>query len=140
MNRKIKRRKSEDQTPHKSNNTKELKRLRNFLSAGVPLEVDLETRKIILPKESVQEHNLEMNGGNIDSFIKRYIHPDDSSRVNELLLQAGRGVEKPIQFNFVVPGHSRQFTLEFRFTIEYVHYAHTRLRGLVIMPSENKEN
>lgn len=139
MERKIKRRKNEQHNPHASKNTSELKRLRNFLTAGVQLEVDLETRKLILAKESVEEHGLEMNGGNIDSFIKRYIHPEDSSRVNELLLEAGRGIEKPIRFNFVVPGCDRKVKLEYRFTIEYVHYAHTRLRGLVIMPHEQPE-
>jgi hypothetical protein len=107
-------------------------KIRKLLSAPIKMEVDLDSRRVVI-NEEVREHlNLDLADEKIDDLIRNYVHPRDTQKLISGLDQAGKGQEKPIRFSFMKPGTPRTYRLEFRYEIVYVKYACTRLSGTLV--------
>lgn len=109
------------------------KHRREILSKSIPLEVDLESRQLFF--NTNLSKNLNLNTDNLDKVIESFLQPKESRKVMKSLSKAGKGLEKPIHFNFVHPLTSKAFQFEFHYKIIYVNYASTRLQGELIKSS-----
>lgn len=109
---------------------------RTLISESIELEVDLESRQILIDTELAEPLNL--NPLTLDAFIENYINPSQINSIHEALVEAGKGVEKPIQFNFIHPVFPRPFQLEYSYQITYVSYSKTRLKGRILSVKNSK--
>ncbi|MCC6372323.1 MAG: hypothetical protein IT236_15070 [Bacteroidia bacterium] len=104
--------------------------VRALLSQSIELEVDLETRKILIDQSVAAP--LQIDSCSLDSFISNYIQPSEVNGIKEALTQAGKGVEKPIRFNFIHPEFTKSLELKYKYEITYVSYSKTRLKGRLL--------
>lgn len=114
------------------------KNRREMVSKSIPLEVDLENRQIFFQHDIQDKLHFEFNTNNIDNLIKAYVDPKDLKKVKQSLTRAEKGLEKPIQFNFIHPETARSFQFEYRYQIIYVKYSSTRLQGELVSVREPK--
>lgn len=105
---------------------------KEILTNNIPLEVDLENRQLFFNKGLNEKLNLNFKTNNLDKVIDSFLQPKESRKVMKSLSKAGKGVEKPIQFNFVHPLTSKAFQFEYHYKIVYVNYSSTRLQGELI--------
>ncbi|MDI1355690.1 MAG: hypothetical protein PSX36_12275 [bacterium] len=108
------------------------KKRRDVILRSIPVDVDLENRKIFFDNKLKEVMNLEFNTSNVDNLITNYVDPKDAENVIQSLLEAKQGMEKPIHFKFIHPQTALKLNLEFRYEIVYVTYASTRLHGLLV--------
>lgn len=116
------------------------KNRRELISASIPLEVDLENRQLFFEEGAVKKLNLNFGTNNVDSLIKTYLDPKDLKQVSRSLLDAKKGIEKPISFNFIHPVTSKSFKFEYRYQIVYVKYSSTRLHGELVKVGSKRPN
>jgi hypothetical protein len=107
-------------------------KIRQLLSSPIKMEVDLETRQILVNEEVKKHLNLDFTNEKIDQLIRTYVDPKDTKKLINSLNLAGKGKEKPIRFNFMKPGSPKIYSFEYRYEIVYVKYACTRLSGTLV--------
>jgi hypothetical protein len=112
-----------------TNNTLEWKRRREMIINSIALEVDLENRQVFFEAGVEKKMRLEFGTNNVDNLIKTYLDDKDLKHVVHSLTEAKKGLEKPIQFQFVHPLTSKSYRFEYRYQIVYVKYSSTRLLG-----------
>jgi len=135
--------KNQENENARTNNRKsfnEWKKRRDVILKAIPLEVDLENRQIFFRKGLPEDLSVALNSSNVDRLINEFVAPEDSENVTKSLLQAQKGLEKPITFNFVHPGTSQKLKFEYRYEIEYVKYSSTRLNGVLVNIRDKKNS
>lgn len=118
--------------PKKNNELKSWRSGRHLLSKSISVDLDLESREIIIHSDDVCAPPLKIDSSDLDTCIRLYVDPEQNESVLASLKEAGKGVEKPICFNFTHPELERTFTFEYHYQIVYVSYSKTRLRGKLI--------
>lgn len=108
------------------------KNRRDVVLRSVPVQVDLENRKIFFDNKLKEVMNLDFGTSNVDKLIDEYVDPKDTKKVMRSLLEAKEGMEKPISFQFIHPKTLQKMKLEYRYEIVYVTYSSTRLHGLLV--------
>lgn len=113
---------------------------RDVLLRSVPVEVDLDNRKVFFDEKLKDMMNLHFDTSNMDHLIHSFVAPEDTQHVMQSLLEAKQGKEQPIVFKFLHPGTSQKLILEYRYEIVYVTYSSTRLTGLLVNVPDTKRN
>ena len=110
----------------------EWKKRRELVSKSIPLEVDLENRRIFFQTDIKEKLHFDFKTDNVDKLITTYLDPKDTKKVMNSLVKAKNGLERPIPFNFIHPLTSKSFHFEYRYQIIYVKYSSTRLQGELV--------
>jgi len=118
--------------PNKNYGIKSWKSGRQLLSRSIALDLDLESRELIINNDDLSAHPVKIDSTNLDTCIRLYVDPEQSESVLNSLNEAGKGIERPICFNFTHPELDRKFALEYHYQIVYVSYSKTRLKGKLI--------
>jgi len=114
------------------------KNRRDMVTKSIALEVDLENRELFFQPGIQEKLHFDFGTTNVDNIMKTYLDPKDLKKVTRSLIEAKKGLEKPIPFNFIHPLTSKAFRFEYRYQIVYVKYASTRLHGELIKVSGTK--
>src|SRR5258708_1601582 len=90
------------------------KNRREMINRSIALEVDLENRKLFFQSDIQESLHFDFGTNNIDHVIETYLDPNDLKQVNLSLIEAKKGLEKPIPFNFTHPLTAKTFQFEYR--------------------------
>lgn len=120
------------ETPKNISPSLNWKKRRDMIRKSSSMEVDLENREIFLHEGLKERLQFDFGTTNIDHLLERYLNQNDLKSVKRSLSLAGKGLEKPIPFNFVHPLTEKVFRFEFRYQIVYAKFSSTRLHGHLI--------